>query len=52
MPNTVECEYCGKPVRHDTALVETVDEWSHYFCSEACKIGWGEQAPLEAEEEA
>jgi ribosomal protein L24E len=51
MPNSVACEYCGKPVQPGCATVETVEEWAHYFCSETCKIACGEQSPLEAEED-
>ena len=51
MPTSVLCEYCGKPVQQEHAIVETVEEWSHYFCSEICKIAWGEQSALEAEED-
>jgi ribosomal protein L24E len=52
MPDTLTCEYCGRPVSREQALIETVDDaWTHYFCSEACKIACGEQGPLEADDE-
>jgi hypothetical protein len=51
MPTSVACEYCGKPVQPEKAVVETVEEWSHYFCSEECKVAGGEQSALEAEED-
>lgn len=51
MPDSVACEHCGKPVQRRTAEVEMVEDWAHYFCSEACKINWGEQAPLEIDDD-
>lgn len=49
MPDTLTCEYCGKPVARERVLMETEDDTLiHYFCSEACKIACGEQGPLEA----
>jgi hypothetical protein len=51
MPLTVACEYCEKPVQREHAVVDAIEEWSHYFCSEACKLAWEEQSALEADED-
>jgi endogenous inhibitor of DNA gyrase (YacG/DUF329 family) len=51
MTGSVACEYCGNPVQREHAVVETEEDWSHYFCSETCQIAWHEQSDLEAEED-
>jgi hypothetical protein len=51
MTSSVACEHCGNPVLRERAVVETTDDWSHYFCSEACKLAWQEQTDLEVEED-
>lgn len=52
MTRSVACEYCGNPVQRERAVVETMEDWSHYFCSEACKVAWEEKCDPEAEEDA
>jgi hypothetical protein len=27
-----------------------VEDWTHHFCSERCKVQWGEQAEIEEDE--
>ncbi len=51
MSRTVPCEHCGNVVAMDKAEQLIVEDWTHYFCSELCKIQWGELAELEREEE-
>ena len=51
MTRSVACEHCGNPVPRERAVVETMDDWAQYFCSEACELAWQEQSELEAEEE-
>lgn len=51
MTHATSCEHCGRvilPGEGETVVVET---WVHHFCSERCKIQWGEMAELEDEEE-
>jgi ribosomal protein L24E len=47
---TVTCEHCGKVTPKKTAELIVVEDWAHYFCSERCKIQWGEQAEIEEDE--
>ncbi len=51
MTAPVACEHCGKLVQPRAALVETVDDWPYYFCSEVCKFNWGEQADREMDDD-
>jgi len=50
MAQTTTCEQCGTviPVTQTERLV--VEDWTHYFCSERCKIQWGEMVANEEEE--
>ena len=50
MARTVTCEHCGGVTTTDAAERIVLDDWTHYFCSERCKIQWGEQAEIEEEE--
>ncbi len=50
MPETIVCEHCGLPVEKKQAEIVVVDDWPHYFCSEQCKIEWGELGEAEEEE--
>jgi len=47
---TVTCEHCGKVTPKKTAERLVVEGWTHSFCSERCKIQWGEQAEIEEDE--
>jgi len=49
MAPTTVCEQCGTVIDTTTAECLVVDDWTHYFCSERCKIQWGEQIELEDE---
>jgi YHS domain-containing protein len=51
MADTITCEHCGKVAPKSTAERIVAESWTHYFCSELCKIQWGEQAEIEDEEE-
>ncbi len=50
MPEMVSCEHCGLPVAKERAEVVVVENWPHFFCSERCKLEWGELAEIEDEE--
>ena len=50
MAQATRCEHCGTVVPIVKAERVVVDDWTHYFCSERCKILWGEQAELEEDE--
>jgi hypothetical protein len=50
MDETTTCEHCGLVVPIAKAERVVADDWTHYFCSERCKILWGEQGELEPEE--
>jgi endogenous inhibitor of DNA gyrase (YacG/DUF329 family) len=50
MAQTTTCEHCGKVITTDEADRFVVDDWTHYFCSERCKIQWGEQGEIEEED--
>ena len=50
MAHTTTCEHCGTVVAKETAERIVVDDWTHYFCSERCKILWGEMAEIEEDE--
>lgn len=50
MPDLVSCEHCGLPVPKERAEVVVVESWPHFFCSERCKIEWGELDEIEDEE--
>jgi len=50
MARTTTCEHCGVVISTDKAEQIIVEDWTHYFCSERCKLQWGEQAELEEEE--
>jgi FCS type zinc finger protein len=47
---TVTCEHCGKVTPKKTAERLVVEGWTHYFCSERCKIQSGEQDEIEEDE--
>ena len=47
MVQSTTCEHCGRVIARDKAEVLVVEDWTHYFCSENCKIQWGEQAEIE-----
>ena len=51
MAETTTCEHCGTVVTTHSAQRVVADDWTHYFCSELCKIQWGEQGEIEEEEE-
>ena len=51
MTETTSCEHCGNVVPIARAERVVIDAWTHYFCSERCKLQWGEQGELEEEEE-
>ena len=50
MTQTTPCEHCGSVTPVDQAESVIADGWTHYFCSERCKIQWGELAEIEEEE--
>jgi YHS domain-containing protein len=50
MAETTTCEHCGKVITTKTAQRVVVEDWTHYFCSELCKIQWGELAEIEEDE--
>lgn len=50
MPEPKNCEHCGAVIPAGTAETLVVDDWTHYFCSERCKLRWGEQGEIEEEE--
>ncbi|MCK6555923.1 hypothetical protein L6Q96_15310 [Candidatus Binatia bacterium] len=53
MPEPKNCEHCGAAIPAETAEspeIVVVDNWTHYFCSERCKLRWGEQGEIEEEE--
>jgi len=50
MTQPTNCEHCGKVIPPGPAERVVVDNWTHYFCSERCKIQWGEQGEIEEEE--
>jgi hypothetical protein len=50
MAQTSTCEHCGAVVETNRAQRIVVEDWTHYFCSERCKIQWGEQGEIEEEE--
>jgi hypothetical protein len=47
---TVTCEHCGKVTPKKTAERLVMEGWTHSFCSERCKIQWGEQVEIEEDE--
>jgi YHS domain-containing protein len=47
---TTTCEHCGTVIPAHSAERVVADGWTHYFCSERCKIQWGAQAEIEEEE--
>ncbi|MFQ5665018.1 MAG: hypothetical protein ACE5I7_01170 [Candidatus Binatia bacterium] len=50
MAETTTCEQCGTVITTDTVHRVVVEDWIHYFCSERCKIEWGEEPEIEDEE--
>ena len=50
MPQTTTCEHCGTVIGKEKAERIVVEDWTHYFCSERCKLQWGEQAEIEEDE--
>jgi len=50
MAQTTTCEHCGTVIAKDGAERVVVDEWTHYFCSELCKLQWGEMDEIEEDE--
>ena len=51
MTEATACEHCGKVILPGKAERVVVDNWTHYFCSERCKIQWGEADELEEDTE-
>jgi hypothetical protein len=49
MAQATTCEHCGTVVPLDKAETLIVEDWTHHFCSELCKIQWGELAEIEEE---
>jgi len=49
MAQTTTCEHCGTVIPTATAACLVVEDWTHYFCSERCKIRWGEAVDNEEE---
>jgi len=47
---SVACEHCGKVTPKKTAERLVLEGWTHYFCSERCKIQWSEQEEVEDDE--
>jgi YHS domain-containing protein len=47
---TVTCEHCGRVIPKKSAETLVAEAWTVYFCSERCKIQWGEQAEIEDDE--
>jgi ribosomal protein S26 len=47
---TITCEHCGKVTPKKSAEPVVAEGWTVYFCSERCKIQWGEQADIEDDE--
>jgi YHS domain-containing protein len=50
MAQATTCEHCGAVTDTNTVHRIVVEDWPHYFCSERCKVQWGEQAEIEEEE--
>jgi hypothetical protein len=50
MAQTATCEHCGTVIPRERAERFIVEDWTHYFCSERCKLQWGEQGEIEEEE--
>lgn len=50
MTEATTCEHCGKAIPPGTAERVVVDNWTHCFCSERCKLQWGEEGEIEEEE--
>jgi endogenous inhibitor of DNA gyrase (YacG/DUF329 family) len=50
MPEATICEYCGAVVASAPAESIVVESVTHTFCSERCKLQWGEQVELEEDE--
>ena len=49
MARTTTCEHCGTVIPIEEAERIVVEDWTHYFCSERCKLQWSEQAEIEEE---
>jgi YHS domain-containing protein len=47
MADTKTCEHCGAVVLDSAPERVVVDGRSYYFCSEGCKLQWGEQGEIE-----
>ena len=50
MAQATTCEHCGTVIPLNTGEQLVVEGWTHNFCSERCKIQWGEQAEIEEDE--
>jgi hypothetical protein len=50
MTQTTTCEHCGTVVPLAKAERLVVEDCTHYFCSERCKIQWGEMGEIEEDE--
>jgi YHS domain-containing protein len=46
----VTCEHCGTLTQKAAAERVVVEDWTHFFCSERCKLQWGEQDELHEDE--
>ena len=51
MAETTTCEHCGNVTPMASAERVVIDNWTHYFCSERCKLIWAEQDEIEEEGE-
>ena len=50
MAQSTTCEHCGTVIPVAKAERLVVEDWTHYFCSERCKIQWGEMAEIDEDE--
>ena len=50
MARSVPCEQCGNVTPIEKAERLIIEDRTHYFCSERCKIQWGEQPDVVDEE--
>ena len=50
MTQTTTCEHCGNATPAEKAERVVADGRTYYFCSELCKIQWGELDEIEEDE--
>jgi YHS domain-containing protein len=50
MVDDITCEHCGLVVPAGKTARAVAEGWTFYFCSERCKIQWGERGEVEEEE--